>query len=255
MESIIEQLAGPAPYLIFFLLFLATGFGLPLPEDIPLLVAGYMCSASIYDHPQIEIMIPVCLVAIVGSDLVLYLAGRKFGHKLLRKRFVGRILSRKRLLKAELEIVRHGGKFVFVARFLPGLRAPAFFASGVFKVPVARFLLYDGLAAMISVPTILMLGAIFATELDHARQQIVKGQTWTVGIAIALVLVFIAGKVFVLRRGAAIDEEDLERQLAEAKIASGRSPDLVTPSRTEFGRLRRGARALRKHPKPSSDEA
>jgi membrane protein DedA with SNARE-associated domain len=74
----------------------------------------------------------------------------------------------------------HGGKTLFLARFLPGLRAAIYFSAGIFRLPFWKMLAFDGSAAVISVPT-LVLAAYFGGE------QIEKVRHWTQTAQILLV--------------------------------------------------------------------
>ncbi|MEM9294276.1 MAG: DedA family protein [Planctomycetota bacterium] len=185
-------------YIVMFVVFLATGFGLPLPEDVPLTIAGYLCGIAPGQPPYFWIMLPVCMTAIVGSDTVLYFFGRRYGVRAKKLPVIRRLLSPRQLMRAESRIREHGGKFVFAARFLPGLRTPAFFVAGTSKVPLSRFFLYDGLAAAISVPTILGLAYVFAEELEHVRQLIARGELVATSAAVLAVVAFV---VFQVRAG------------------------------------------------------
>jgi membrane protein DedA with SNARE-associated domain len=51
---------------------------------------------------------------------------------------------------------------VFLARFLPGLRAPAFLLAGTMHMAFWRFVLMDVLASLIFVPVLCGLGYLFA---------------------------------------------------------------------------------------------
>ncbi|MEO0476704.1 MAG: hypothetical protein AAF085_12160, partial [Planctomycetota bacterium] len=80
IEQWLNEYAHNAPYLVIFGILLATGFGLPLPEDIPLVIGGYLCGEAAaspdYTHPVLWIMLPGVMIAIVGSDVMLYFLGR-----------------------------------------------------------------------------------------------------------------------------------------------------------------------------------
>ncbi|MEO6435726.1 MAG: hypothetical protein ABIP55_08180, partial [Tepidisphaeraceae bacterium] len=72
-------------FILFGLLF-ACGLGLPMPEDIPLLAAGYFIAQGKFHW------IPACVVAwlgIIGGDCVLYSFGRRYGLNVTRVPFVG----------------------------------------------------------------------------------------------------------------------------------------------------------------------
>jgi len=131
-------------YLSIFGVLLISGFGLPLPEDIPLIVGGYLAGIGVVNP---WIMIPGTFIAIVGSDGIVYFLGRRYGHHVPRLPVLRRFLTEARLAKTEAALHKHGGKFIFMARFLPGVRTPAFFTAGGFKMPYWKFLLFDGSAA------------------------------------------------------------------------------------------------------------
>jgi len=147
---------------------LLSGLGLPVPEDIPLLVAGYLC----YSNPNVSIwvMLPVTFAAVLGADFLIYGIGRKYGHHLPRLPLLKKHLTPERLAKAELKLSKHGGKYLFVARFLPGLRAPAYLTAGVCKVPFYKMVVYDGLAALISVPVWVLASYIFGAHIDKVKE-------------------------------------------------------------------------------------
>lgn len=152
----LNQYAPNAPYLIIFGILLATGFGLPMPEDIPLVLGGYLCGQAAaspdHTHPVLWIMLPGVMIAIVGSDVMLFYLGRWLGPTIHRHPILKRVVGSRNLARARFAFAKHRAKFVFFARFLPGLRAPAFFTAGTFKMPFRKFLLWDGLAACLSIP-------------------------------------------------------------------------------------------------------
>ena len=192
IEQWLSQYAPNAPYLVIFGILLATGFGLPMPEDIPLIIAGYLCGQT-SGHPELWIMLPGCMIAIVGSDLVLYALGRKFGRSIHRHPILKRIVGTRNLARAKMLFKRHDAKFVFFARFLPGVRAPAFFTSGMYKMPLRRFLLWDGAAACLSAPWAILLGYYFHEEVEYAREALSQGRTvgfLVIGGVILVILLF-----------------------------------------------------------------
>jgi membrane protein DedA with SNARE-associated domain len=197
MELWLAQLAGKGPYVVIFGVLLATGFGLPLPEDLPLLLAGYLAGTGAANP---WIMFPGCFICIVGSDVIVYAIGRKYGHHVPKLPLLRRFLTEKRLAKTEAMLHTHGGKFIFMARFLPGLRMASFFTAGTFKIAFWRFLLYDGSAALISVPAIMGLAYVFADEIDRVREWVHGGQIVAVVVVVLAIGAFIAAKLWWGRR-------------------------------------------------------
>jgi membrane protein DedA with SNARE-associated domain len=178
------------------LVLLATGVGLPLPEDVPLLAAGYLCNEDIM---RLEIAIPLALAAVIGSDCILYAFGRRYGRDLHSNWFTRRLVTPERLARAAEVYRRHGGKALFAARFMPGLRAPLFFAAGAFRIPFWKLLVFDGGAAVLSVPAIILLGWWFAEQIDVVRDQTRRVQI-LIGVLIVLGVVGIAVAIYFRQR-------------------------------------------------------
>lgn len=176
IEEWLNQYAPNAPYLIIFGVLLLAGFGLPLPEDIPLMIGGYLCGET-SGHPHLWIMIPGCMLAILGADSLIFLAGRRWGQSINRHWLMKRIVGVRNIARARVLFRRHGAKFVFFARFLPGVRTPAFFTAGTFKMPYRRFILWNGSAALFSVPWVVLLAYYFSEEIEVARHAISEGKT------------------------------------------------------------------------------
>src|SRR5262245_15797128 len=74
-----------------------SAFGVPIPEEVPIITGGVLVGKE-WDNPNSWmkwwIMLPVCIAGVVVCDMVLYVIGRKWGVKLLKKKWVQRhILS------------------------------------------------------------------------------------------------------------------------------------------------------------------
>jgi len=151
MESFIEHL----PYLGVVLILLIAGFGVPIPEDLPLIIGGVMCGTN---HADIRIMLPLTFVAVMGADLTMFTLGRWHGDRLRRLPVLRRYLSDERLAKVADAYHAHVGKTLFTSRFMVGLRTPMFFTAGSVGISYWKLILYDGIAAVISVPVWVMAG-------------------------------------------------------------------------------------------------
>jgi membrane protein DedA with SNARE-associated domain len=199
----LTQLGTHTPYMPYVLvlgLILLSGFGLPIPEDIPLILAGYL---AYHDYADPWVLFPLTFLAVIGADLMVFWLGRRYGHHVPKLPLMRRYLTEKRLAKTERLLHQHGGKFMFAARFLPGLRAPAIFTAGNFKIPYWKFLLYDGGAALLSVPLILGLAYYFAEHLEQVRKWVANGEKGVIGVIVLAAVVFITVKVMIHRRVAA----------------------------------------------------
>ena len=107
----------------------------------------------------------------------MYWLGRLYGAKILRFRPLKRVITLQRLRMVKEKFDKYGNWVLFVARFLPGLRAPIYVVSGITrKISYTRFVLLDALAAAISVPIWVYLGHFGASNLEWLHSQIEKGQ-------------------------------------------------------------------------------
>lgn len=203
MEQWLTEFAQTGPmvaYLSIVGVLILTGFGLPVPEDVPIIVGGYLSGLG-YANPWI--MLPAIFLSIIGADAVVFVLGKRWGYLVPKLPLLRRFLTEKRLAKTERALHKHGGKFIFVARFLPGLRTAAIFTAGLFKMPYWKFLLFDGSAALISVPTIFILSYVFAEHIDQVRHRISEGQTAAIVIMVLAIVGFVAFKIAFRRKIAA----------------------------------------------------
>mgnify|MGYP003303698343 CR=1 FL=1 len=178
-------------YVIVCGLLLASGLGLPMPEDIPLLAGGILCH---HGHASLIPMIILTFLFVLGADLMIFFLGRRYGHHVPRLPLLRYYLTEKRMVKAEGYFQRHGGKTLIAARFLPAVRAAVWFTAGACKISFWKMLLCDGIAALLSVPTLVLLGFFGADQFEKARQWAGIGQ-----FAIVLCIVVIIGAILVFR--------------------------------------------------------
>jgi membrane protein DedA with SNARE-associated domain len=159
------------PYLGVALVFLLCGLGLPLPEEIVLLAAGYLCAKLQLTLP---LMMAWCAGAILLGDLIPYLLGRVFGVRLLRLRWLRHVITKQRLASFDRWFRRRGDWVILIARFIPGIRVVAFFTGGTMKMSWRRFLLLDGLGIVLIVPLLIWLGHRSANFIDRMIATVVK---------------------------------------------------------------------------------
>jgi membrane protein DedA with SNARE-associated domain len=179
------------PYLVVGIVFVVCGLGLPLPEEIVLLAAGYFC-AKRPDLASLPWMMLWSAAAILAGDLLPFLAGKVFGARLLRLRWMRYLVTKKRLANFDRWFRRRGDLVILIARFVAGLRMVAFFTAGTMKMRWSRFLLLDGLGIGLLVPLLTLLGfhsAGFIDELIVTVAQVERGILWAaIGGGVGLLL-------------------------------------------------------------------
>ncbi len=190
MEFLISFFSDYGYFAVLFVLIIC-GFGVPIPEDITLVSGGVISGLG---YTNVHIMLVVSLFGVLLGDSTMYWLGRIYGTKILRFRPVRRFLTLDRLRMVRSKFEQYGNRVLFVARFLPGLRAPIYMVAGITRrVSFIRFLLLDFFAAIISVPIWVYLGDFGASNLDWLHEQIKKGQS-IIYILIALLAIYLVWK-------------------------------------------------------------
>lgn len=149
-------------YLGIIVVLALTGVGLPVPEELPVVIAGVMSAQGSLDP---WLALAACILGAITGDSLMYLLGRFFGHSFLYEhpRFA-HLLHAERERQIERMIRKHGLKVFFLARFLVGVRSPIYLSAGILRVPFRKFLLADLFCATTVVGTFFGLSYAFA---DH----------------------------------------------------------------------------------------
>lgn len=177
-------------YIAVFLVLLACGFGLPVPEDVTLVAGGVICCLA--DGLDVKMMLFVSLMGVIVGDGIMFMLGRLLGPKVKTVPLLRNIFTERIYHQMQEKVQKYGHWILFIARFLPGLRAPIFMTAGISrKVPYWKFLLMDGTAALISVPVWVYAGYYFAHDLDDLLEWIKHSESVVIGGVGVLLVIFI----------------------------------------------------------------
>ena len=185
----IEQIVEHFTYAGIFLVLFVAGLGVPIPEELPIAAAAALASQGVV---RWWIALPVCVVAVVAGDVVLYWVGHHWGERILEWRLVRRILTKSRETKLLDGYRRHGVKIVFTARHIMGLRAAAFLTAGIAKYPFWKFLAVDGGAAIISVPIGFGLAHVLTEQVLHLVRDSQRWDRWLILFGLLALVAFLA---------------------------------------------------------------
>ncbi|MFZ5442575.1 MAG: DedA family protein [Myxococcota bacterium] len=202
--ALLGSTTGLAAYGLVFAILLAAGFGLPLPEDIPLVMGGVLVHRG---QADLLTMIVVGYLGIIVGDSIMFGLGRRFGSRVGKLHhdgdppveaargagFLGRIITPASRARVEGMFKKHGEKIVMVARFLPGIRTVTYFTAGAVGMSFARFALYDSIAALASAPIFVLLGWKFGANIEELLARVAAGER---NVMIALVALIVAGILF-----------------------------------------------------------
>jgi len=140
-----------------------TGVGLiPLiPEELAVSGLG----AWIHQNPDAFLFFSwlICVGAVLGTDLFLYMIGRVGGRKLLKRKIVQRVLKPERVQTFARKFQERGIWFMLTARLIPGWRSAVFITAGVIRYPVGRFVTADAISS-VPLVTFFFFGGFYAAD-------------------------------------------------------------------------------------------
>lgn len=172
-------------YLAVWTALTAAGFGVPIPEEMTIVVGGYLAA---HGFMQVGLTLLVCYVGVLSGDVVTYCIGRYGGRPALNSRWTRWLISRRQLAEVQYYYRRYGPASLLVARQLPGIRFPAFFTAGMLRMRFWRFLLYDAAAACISMPIVFFASYLFLPQLQGALRLVLTVRNVTSTVVLILLL-------------------------------------------------------------------
>lgn len=153
---------GPWFYLVLFLIiFCETGLVVTpfLPGDSLLFSMGAVASLEASNLSMPLLTVVLCAAAILG-DFVNYSIGRHLGMALFSGKH-NRLFNRNHLMRAQQFYERHGGKTIFLARFIPIVRTFAPFVAGMGEMNYRRFVVFNWIGGIVWVGSFLFAGYFF----------------------------------------------------------------------------------------------
>lgn len=202
MTDLLLYQDGVFLYLTLFLLLMGGAIGLPIPEDIPLILAGIVAHRG---NGKIEILFIVCYVAIILGDLLIFAVGRRFGPKLFKTAWFSKRVPPNRIRRVRKGLEKRSIMMIFIARHLFYLRTMTFLTCGAVKMSPLRFFLADAAAALISAPLMMWLGYTGADQIDSIISSHKKTNFISLSIGVILILVLV---LFYIKKKKSFEVED-----------------------------------------------
>ena len=182
MEQVITEFFSQyaySPWLVYSavcLFMILSAFGLPIPEEIVLISAGFVGHMALHpaDFPppypgapsvDVNLLAGIAFLAVIASDLLIYQLGKRFGPRLFRMRWFARLISDSALEKIQRWTRKYGAWTVVIFRFTPGVRFPGHLMCGAMGLSPWRFIAVDIIAAGLSVPTQVLLVSMYGETI------------------------------------------------------------------------------------------
>src|ERR671917_1401008 len=157
------SLIGQYGYLVVFLGVMLESIGIPLPGETILIAAGVMVQQGRLDLG--DAIIFGILGAVVG-DQIGYWVGREGGRPFVLRWGRYLLVTPERLARAERFFARHGGKAVFLARFVAGLRVFGALVAGISRMRWRTFFFYNAVGGTVWATAAVMVGYLLGGSLD-----------------------------------------------------------------------------------------
>ena len=196
------ELLGHWSYLIIFLaafLESAAFMGFIVPGETIVILSGFLASQG---YLSLGSCIPIIAVGAVLGDGTGYLLGRVVGRGYFEKHKRLLFLKERHIRKAEEYFRKHGGKTVFIGRFIGFLRAMGPFAAGMSKMRYGSFFIYDIAGGTIWAASFTLLGYFFGQSW-----QLIETWSGRVGLFSAFIVLVIASFIYLYRRVAKRQQE------------------------------------------------
>ncbi len=165
LEQIVPLLDGIS-YLGIFLIIMFSGYVVPIPEELFLVVLGYLIYAGVFSPIPVLLVV---LVAAVAHDQLLYRLGRLDNSR--AKWFLEQITQWTLLNRDEL-VKKHLLRVVFYTRFLPYVRMAGPLLAGFHQVPWKHFTIVNTAAIVVYMPLSILLGYHFHSGIEQLLAQV-----------------------------------------------------------------------------------
>lgn len=148
LTEIVSQYHGWAYGIVFLIIFIETGVVIMpfLPGDSLLFASGALASLGAFN---LWISIIIFFVAAVIGDSLNYEIGHKIGKSIPEDSFLGRVVNKERMQKAQDFFNKYGGKTIVIARFMPLIRTFIPFIAGASKMHYRYFIIYNVTGALL----------------------------------------------------------------------------------------------------------
>ena len=156
LSQIITQYGTWTYALLFFVIFMETGFVVTpfLPGDSLLFAAGTFAAL---DALNIWVLVGLLIVAAIGGDTVNYWIGHTLGERAYNIKWI----KKEYLDKTHAFFEKHGGKTIFLARFVPIVRTFAPFVAGIGKMSYGFFIRWNFIGGIVWVLLFTLAGYFF----------------------------------------------------------------------------------------------
>lgn len=188
LHDISHTLGAWTYLLVGFFAFAETGafVGLVVPGETVMLLGGAVAGQGAID---IYLLIAIAWFSAWLGDTTSFFLGRRLGREFVMKQGPRVGISNERFEKVEDYFGRHGGKTIFIGRFISLVRAFAPFIAGSSGMQYRAFVPYSVLGTGLWASAHILVGYFFSQTIETAGKYAAKGAFLLATLIVILVAV------------------------------------------------------------------
>jgi membrane protein DedA with SNARE-associated domain len=165
---------------------------------VPLLIAAGALSGS--GKINLALAAGLAITAVLLADVFWYYLGRYRGSRVLKLLCRISLEPDSCVRRTEDLFVLHGAHSLLVAKFVPGLNTAAPTLAGIFRMRMARFIVFDGLGGLLWVATFIGVGYVFTDQIEYIAAYSLRWGSWLVMVLLGSLAAYILWKYVQRRR-------------------------------------------------------
>jgi len=194
LEDVSNTLGAWTYLLVAVFAFAETGafIGLVVPGETTMLLGGAVAGQGAIN---IYLLIAIAWFAAWLGDTFSFFLGRKLGREFVLKHGPRVGITHERFEKVEEYFDRHGGKTIFIGRWISLVRAFAPFIAGSSGMQYRAFVPYSVLGTGLWASLHILVGYFFSRSIETAGHYAARG-----AFLLATLIALVAGTVYLVRR-------------------------------------------------------
>jgi membrane protein DedA with SNARE-associated domain len=193
LEDISNTLGAWTYLLVGFFAFAETGafIGLVVPGETTMLLGGAVAGQGAVD---VYLLMAIAWFAAWLGDTTSFFLGRRLGRDFVLGYGARVGISNERFEKVEAYFDRHGGKTIFIGRWISLVRALAPFIAGSSGMQYRAFVPYSVLGTGLWATLHILVGYFFSRSIETAGHYAARG-----AFALATLIALVIGTVYLVR--------------------------------------------------------
>ncbi len=175
--------------LLLIIIFAETGLviGFIFAGDALLFTAGLLCGSDL--AVNIWLLVVTVIAAAFAGNIVGFLTGKYFGHKLLLKKDTW-FFKQRHLDKSKAYYEKYGGIALIAGRFMPVVRTFVPILAGTIEMNFWKFNIYNITGAVLWVGSLIPLGYLVGKKIPASLDNI---EYFVLGITLITMTILIRG--------------------------------------------------------------